>query len=70
MRTTVATSAGVSSRVHGFATDLDTTARRLRINGLDVDYSTAAVEGFATGEPRPGDFVAVLGNAGGPAPER
>lgn len=55
---------GVSARVHGFVTNLDTGARRLRINGLDVDYSTAAIEGFATGEPLPGDFVAVLGNPG------
>lgn len=56
-------------RVHGFVAALDTAARRLRINGLDVDYSTAAIEGFPSGEPRTGDFVAVLGsasNAAGP----
>jgi hypothetical protein len=56
-----------TGRVHGFVTALDTAARRLRINGLDVDYSVAAIEGFPNGEPRAGDFVAVLGPASGTA---
>lgn len=56
--------AGAPWRVHGFVANLDTTARRLQLNALTVDYSTATVEGFPSGEPRNGDFVVVQGVAG------
>lgn len=53
--------------VKGTAESVDTTARRLRIGQLQVDYGTAALSGFGTGQPQNGDLVEADGtlNASG-----
>jgi hypothetical protein len=45
----------------GLVSALDTVARRFRVGTLNVDYSTAALEGFGTEGIRAGDFVEVKG---------
>ena len=45
----------------GLVSALDTAARRFRVGTLNVDYSTAALEGFGTEGIRAGDFVEVKG---------
>jgi hypothetical protein len=45
----------------GIASNVDVVARRFAINGLVVDYGTAAIEGFASGAVADGDFVEVGG---------
>ena len=51
--------------VKGTASAVDTAARRLAINGLTVDYSAAALEGFAGGQPANGDLVEAQGTVNG-----
>jgi hypothetical protein len=55
-------SASTSVEAKGVASAVDTAARRLRINQLLVDYSSAQLSGFSTGQPANGDVV----EAGGP----
>jgi hypothetical protein len=50
-------------RVQGEIRAVDTAVRRLEINSLSVDYSTAMIDGFASGQPQVGDYVRVLGSA-------
>jgi hypothetical protein len=53
--------------VEGVANGVDTATMQLNINELPVDYSTAQLEGFATGQPSNGDLLEVIGtlnNAG------
>jgi len=45
----------------GLVSALDTAARRFRVGTLNVDYSTATLEGFGTEGIRAGDFVEVKG---------
>ena len=45
----------------GLVSSLDTVARRFRVGTLNVDYSTAALDGFGTEGLRAGDFVEVKG---------
>jgi hypothetical protein len=45
----------------GLVSALDTVARRFRVGTLNVDYSTATLEGFGTEGIRAGDFVEVKG---------
>jgi hypothetical protein len=45
----------------GLVSALDTVARRFRVGTLNVDYSTAALDGFGTDGIRAGDFVEVKG---------
>ena len=45
----------------GLVSALDTVARRFRVGTLNVDYSTAALDGFGTEGIRAGDFVEVKG---------
>ena len=49
----------------GTATAVDTVARRLRINGQQVDYSTAQLSNFPSGQPANGDLVEVEGSVNG-----
>lgn len=49
----------VEFEVRGRVSNLDTAARRFQLAMLVVDYSRAMLEGFASGEPRAGDFVEV-----------
>jgi len=49
----------------GTATSVDTVARRLRINGQQVDYSTAQLSNFPSGQPANGDLVEVKGSVNG-----
>lgn len=50
-----------TAEVRGVAEAVDAAAGTLRINGLVVDFSGAALEGFATGAPAAGDTVFVRG---------
>ena len=52
---------GMRDRATGTLRSLDVVARRLRLGGLDVDYATASIEDFPTGEPRVGDRIEVVG---------
>jgi mono/diheme cytochrome c family protein len=45
----------------GLVSSLDTVARRLRVGTLNVDYSTATLDGFGTAGIRDGDFIEVKG---------
>ena len=45
----------------GLVSALDTVTRRFRVGTLNVDYSTAALDGFGTEGIRAGDFVEVKG---------
>ncbi len=45
----------------GLVSALDTVARRFRIGTLNVDYSTATLDGFGTAGIRDGDFIEVKG---------
>jgi hypothetical protein len=53
--------------VKGTASAVDTVARQLRINLLQVDYSTAQLSNFASGAPANGDLIEAHGslNPGG-----
>jgi hypothetical protein len=47
--------------VKGVAVQVDTAARRLRVNQLLVDYSAAQLSGFTGGQPASGDLVEANG---------
>jgi len=49
----------------GTAASVDTVARRLRINEQQVDYSTAQLSNFPSGQPANGDLVEVKGSVNG-----
>jgi hypothetical protein len=51
----------VEVEAKGLVSSLDTVARRFRVGTLNVDYSTAALDGFGTEGIRAGDFVEVKG---------
>jgi hypothetical protein len=51
--------------VKGTASSVDTVARRLRINQQQVDYSTALVSNFPSGQPANGDVVEAQGSVDG-----
>lgn len=53
--------AGGAMKVHGVVSNVDTAARRLSINNLVISYAAASIDGFASGEPRNGDFVEARG---------
>ncbi len=50
-----------TAEVLGIVSDVDTSQQRFRINGLEVDYSAATVDGFASGAPANGDAAYVRG---------
>jgi len=50
-------------QVLGSVSSIDTTAHTFKINALTVDYSTAMLEDFSTGQPQNGDAVEVHGIA-------
>jgi len=47
--------------VKGTVESVDTVARRFRINQLQVDYATATLGGFTSGQPANGDLVEAKG---------
>lgn len=47
--------------VTGYVSEVTAAAHRFRLNGLVVDYSTANMADFATGDPVAGDLVLVKG---------
>jgi hypothetical protein len=47
--------------VTGYVSKVSAAAHRFDLNGLVVDYSTASMEGFVTGDPAVGDLVLVKG---------
>jgi hypothetical protein len=47
-------------RVTGFARDVDTVRRVLRLGSLQVDYSSASLSGFANSGPTAGDRVVMI----------
>jgi hypothetical protein len=49
--------------VTGKVSNLDSANRKFKINALTVNYSTAQLEGFATGAPANDDLVEARGNA-------
>ncbi len=49
--------------VTGKVSNLDAANRKFKINALTVNYSTAQLEGFATGAPANDDLVEARGNA-------
>lgn len=51
--------------VKGVAGSVDSAARRFRIGLLTVDYGSASLSGFVTGQPVNGDLVEVQGTVGG-----
>ena len=51
--------------VKGVAAQVDTAARRLRVNQLLIDYSAAQVSGFTGGQPANGDLVEANGALNG-----
>jgi hypothetical protein len=53
--------AGTVFEVTGRASQVDTTARKLHVNALVVDYSTATVQGFPSGQPKDGDLIEAKG---------
>ena len=57
--------ASTTVEVKGTAESVDTAARRLRINQLQVDYSAASLSGFGTGQPQNGDLVEAYGTVSG-----
>jgi hypothetical protein len=55
--------AGTLFEVLGSASQVDTNARRFRINALTVNYSAASVQNFPSGQPREGDFLEAKGSS-------
>lgn len=55
--------AGSPLRVVGTASAVDATAKTLHVNALVVDFSNAALSGFASGGPKDGDPVKASGTA-------
>jgi len=53
---------GGSYDVTGYVSNLDAAKLRFNVNALAVDYSTATLDGFATGAPSNGDLVLVKGD--------
>jgi len=51
--------------VKGVAAQVDVAARRLRVNQLLIDYSSAQLSGFAGGQPANGDLVEANGALNG-----
>jgi hypothetical protein len=51
--------------VNGAVESVDTAARRLRIGQLQVDYATATLSGFTSGQPANGDLVEAEGAVNG-----
>jgi hypothetical protein len=51
--------------VRGVASGVDNAAHRLQINGLTVDYSSAQLSGFASGQPANGDVIGAKGTVDG-----
>jgi hypothetical protein len=51
--------------VKGVVSAVDTAARRFKIGLLSVDYGSASLNGFGTGQPANGDLVEVHGTVGG-----
>jgi hypothetical protein len=51
--------------VKGVATQVDTAARRLLVNQLQIDYSSAQLSGFTGGQPANGDLVEANGPLNG-----
>jgi hypothetical protein len=57
--------AAATVEVQGVASAVDTAARRFSIGQLTVDYGSASLSGFGTGQPANGDLVEVQGAVGG-----
>jgi hypothetical protein len=57
--------ASATVEVKGTAGSVDTTARRLGIGQLQVDYSGATLSGFGAGQPQNGDLVEAYGTVSG-----
>lgn len=51
--------------VRGVASGVDNSAHRLQINGLAVDYASAQLSGFASGQPANGDLIEASGTTNG-----
>jgi hypothetical protein len=51
--------------VKGVATQVDTAARRLLVNQLQIDYSSAQLSGFTGGQPANGDLLEANGALNG-----
>jgi hypothetical protein len=56
--------AATAVEVKGVASSVDAAARRFNIGLLVVDYGSAALSGFSTGQPVNGDLVEVVGSVG------
>jgi hypothetical protein len=54
-----------SVEVKGLVSGVDTAARRFSVNAQVVDYGTAMLSGFPSGQPANGDLVEVKGSIGG-----
>ena len=54
--------AGTPLQVLGTVSHLDTTAHKFMINALNVDYSSANLSGFSSGQPSEGDLVDARGS--------
>lgn len=57
--------AAATVEVKGTVESVDTAARRFRISELQVDYSSATLSGFASGQPANGDVVEAYGTVSG-----
>lgn len=55
--------AGTSFEVTGRASAVDTTNRKLNVHGLVVNYATATLSNFASGQPQNGDLVEAKGTS-------
>ncbi len=51
--------------VRGAASAVNTATRQLQVNGLTVDYSSAQVSGFSSGQPANGDVIKAKGTLDG-----
>jgi hypothetical protein len=58
-------SASSAVEMQGTAGSVDTVARRLRINEQEVDYSTAQLSNFPSGQPANGDLIELKGSVNG-----
>jgi hypothetical protein len=58
-------SASSAVELKGTVSSVDTVARRLRINEQQVDYSSAQLSNFPSGQPGNGDLVEVKGSVNG-----
>ena len=55
--------AGTKFQVVGAVSAVNATLHTFAINGLTVNYTTAVIDGFTTGQPANGDIVAVRGSS-------